>query len=403
MEDIMKTKSNYLLTLFILCCGYFIDFYDLSIMGISYNELIKQQFKLTSIPQIQQTYLLISNCQTLGIFLGALGFGYLGDRLGRAQAIKFSILLYSLATLAAIFCTNLPMFLALRMLAYAGLASEFATSTILILELTNRRNATYGTLLLYGFGVLGGLTATLIGTYSWKIMFLGGGVAGLGLYLVRSQLNESTIYLAARTNRLAHEFGNWRTLFAHPPHLIKLLKHWLLIIPYFALISFMFILPNFIIKSYSLAYATKILLFGFFIGNIISCGLSIWLLRFHLHLRSYMGVILLSFLLLLLNYQHIPENLLWVYCGGLGLLGGGYPVIWTQTAARDFPLAIRSLASGTLTALGRGSGIIFNLLISSWLITPNAFSHYASLTFSIVFILAISSLFTLKSYVLRLS
>ena len=63
-----KSNTNYL-TLLLLCLGYFIDFYDLTIMGVSYNELIQEQFNITAVAQIQQTYLMISNFQTIGFLL----------------------------------------------------------------------------------------------------------------------------------------------------------------------------------------------------------------------------------------------------------------------------------------------------------------------------------------------
>ena len=135
------TNKQKLYTLILLCLGYFIDFYDLTIMSVSYTDIIKDQFGIIDITSIQQTYLIISSFQTIGIFIGAITFGIIGDKFGRAYAIKYSILLYSITTIAAIFTHNLPLFIALRTLTYVGLATEFSTSAVLIVEMFSSKNA----------------------------------------------------------------------------------------------------------------------------------------------------------------------------------------------------------------------------------------------------------------------
>lgn len=391
----MNTLTKKYATLLLLCLGYFIDFYDLTIMGVGYNEIIKEQFGISKTEVIQQTYLLISNFQTVGIFIGAILFGILGDKLGRATAIKYSILLYSIATLLAIYTHSLPVFIGLRTLAYIGLATEFSTSTILILELFPFKSAAFGTALLYSFGVLGGITATGLGLISWKIMFLFGGMAGLILYAARNLIKESDIYLNAKISN-SETFGSMISLFTNYNYLINMLKHFIIIIPYFALITIMFILPNYIIKSYSLAYATKLLLFGFFAGNIISSLLSALYSQFFINRKPFLIGSIIILLSLMLSFNHIPENKLFIYSIGLGLMGGGYPISWAQEVANKYPLHIRSLASNTLFALGRASGIGFNTLISAWVITPQRFIYNAKITITICSILAFIGILTIK-------
>lgn len=386
----MTQRNTKIFTLSLLCLGYFIDFYDLTIMGVSYSELIQQQFKIHSTTQIQQTYLMISNFQTAGIFIGALLFGILGDKIGRANAIKYSILLYSTATIAAVFTHSLPIFIMLRMLAYIGLATEFATSTVLIIELFPVKSAAWGTALLYCFGVLGGICATLIGFISWKIMFLAGGLAGFSLFLARSKIGESTEFL---DNKLEHQqqLGSFKILLTNPQHLQTLLRYFLMNSPYYAMITMMFIFPNYIIHNYSLAHATKLLLLGFFMGNIISSLLSALYKQYFANDKPFMVFILIVFISLMLNYSSISESSLFIYSIGLGLIGGGYPILLSQRAAREFPVYIRSIASNTLFGLGRASSIAFNLLIIHWLVTPTTFVHNSYLLSSIIFVIALLS------------
>ncbi len=385
-----KSNTNYL-TLLLLCLGYFIDFYDLTIMGVSYNELIQEQFNITAVAQIQQTYLMISNFQTIGIFIGAILFGILGDKIGRATAIKYSILLYSLSTIAAVYTHSLPLFILLRTLSYIGLATEFSTSTVLILELFPIKSAAWGTAILYSFGVLGGITATSIGMVSWKAMFLCGGIAGLALYFGRGKIKESSKFLYAKEHS-EQKFGSIWLLLSNRQYVLKLIKYFLMITPYFAMITMMFIFPNYIIKTYTLAYATKMLLLGFFVGNILSCLLSAFISIIFKNYKPFMLLSLCIFLVLMLNFKNIPEPGILIYSIGLGMIGGGYPIVWAQQIAKEYPIHIRNLASNTLFALGRASSIIFNLFISGWLAIKGAFVSNAIITTIIVFVLALSSI-----------
>lgn len=394
-------RSEKTLTLFLLCAGYFIDFYDLTIMGVSYSELIQEKFHIINTAQIQQTYLLISNFQTLGIFIGAILFGILGDKLGRAKAVRYSILLYSISTIVSVYTHSLPVFIILRVVAYAGLASEFATSTVLILELFPAKSAAWGTAILYSFGVLGGILATSIGTVSWKAMFLFGGFFGLALYIGRSKIQESPLYLKEKSALESKKLGSLTVLLSSKEYLTKLLRYFLMNLPFYAIITMMFIFPNYIIKEITLDQAMKQLLFGFFCGNIISSLLSGLYIQYTSSYKPFLAFFLVLFLVLMSIFSIIPESHLFLYSIGLGCLGGGYPILIAQLAVREFPVHIRSLASNTLVAMGRSSGIFFNILMSWWLASSNShlFIQNAIITVGIIFIMAAVSLGVSKSIV----
>ncbi len=391
----MLAQKKYF-TLLLLCLGYFIDFYDLTIMGVSYNELIKDKFFIYNQTKIQQTYLLISNYQTAGIFIGAIIFGILGDKLGRTSAIKYSILLYSIATLLAVFTHSLPIFILLRMIAYIGLATEFSTSTVLILETMPLKSAAWGTAILYSFGVLGGICATLIGFLSWKLMFIAGGVAGLVLFIGRTKLQESQVFtIAKKLHR--NNLGKISELFSSRKNIYLIFIYFIMITPYFATISLMFIFPNYMIKTLIIGHAIKLLLIGFFIGNIISSLISAILIR---HKLYFITISLCLFLTLMTIYRFVPENYILCYGIGLGFIGGGYPIIWAQISAMSFPVHVRSLASNILFALGRFSNIIFNIMISIWITNKQVFINRTLYLVTIMFVLAIFSVYHV-SYVNR--
>jgi hypothetical protein len=84
---------------------------------------------------------------------------------------------------------------------------------------------------------------------------------------------------------------------------------------------------------------------------------------------------------------------LFIYSCGLGFTGGGYPVIWAQQVASEFPVGVRSMASNTLFAMGRASGIVLNTLVSAWILIPERFVQNGAILTVAVFMLALMSIY----------
>ena len=87
--------------------GYFVDIYDLVLFGMervsSLTELLNDTYKSdpAGLKQaVQKTGIALLNWQMLGMLLGGIFWGILGDRKGRLSVLFGSILLYSLANLA---------------------------------------------------------------------------------------------------------------------------------------------------------------------------------------------------------------------------------------------------------------------------------------------------------------
>ena len=399
MLQVPTTASNdkkYHLTLILLCFGYFMDFYDLTIFSVSYNELIPDLFSVTDTIAIQQLRLMLTNWNTIGIFIGALIFGILGDKFGRTTVIRFSILLYSIATLLSVFTHSIKIFAILRFLAGAGLACEFATSNVLITELFSEKNASKGSSLLYSFGVLGGIAATSLGFISWQIMFIFGGVGGLVLYFARKKIDESLIFINTKQQSPQIRRGDILQLINSWPKIFKLFKLLILIVPYSLMISIMFIYPRYMNLSYNISYATKILLLGFFIGNIISALFSSYIINKLKNYTKYVWGNLFFFILLMPMFHLVTDNTLFLYSCGLGLLGGGYPTVWIQLVSRSYGTNLRNSASNVLFALSRASGIIFNLLVSYWLRSPTRIIFNLFFMIGITLIITMLCLYNIK-------
>jgi MFS family permease len=395
--DDSNDYSKYRFTLILLCLGYFIDFYDLTIFSASYATLIKDLFHITDIIQIQTTYLLITNYHTAGIVLGGILFGVLGDKFGRISMIRYSILLYSVSTILCIFASSVKMFIVLRFLAGVGLAAEFATSCVLISELLPAKLSSRYTAILYFCGILGGITATYLSGISWQIMFFCGGAAGLILYVLRKKMFESVVFLNLAHNAHNVRKGDLLQLFNSYGSIIKFIKLFILIVPFNFLISTMLIYPRFMPLTSTLASSVRILLMGFFIGNLISTLNCNWIVNKFKDFRVFLLINIIIFAMVMPFFWLINDGLFFGYCLILGLLGGGLPTVWIQFVAKSYGTNLRSTAAATLYACGRLSSIVFNVLAGLWLINPQMFIYYCGISTVVISVLVLVTLIKTKN------
>jgi MFS transporter, putative metabolite:H+ symporter len=378
------TPKQYRVTLLLLCIGYFIDFYDLTIFSAGYTNIIKDLFDIHDPNRIQQLYLSIANYYSTGIFIGCILFGILSDKYGRTVIIRYSILIYSLAIIASVFAHSVWLFSLLRFVSGVGLATEFATSSVLISELLPQKDAARSIGILYFFGVLGGMSATYLGVVSWQVMFLAGGISGLLLYMARKKMFESQLFLNLKSNQHIKK-GNLFLLLSNRRNIIKFIRLWVLMTPFFFLISIMFIYPNFMPLKGDLAHLIRTLLFGFFIGNLISTLVANVLVNHFKNFRVFMFLNTVIFAIVLSVFPLITKEWFIAYAILLGLLGGGLPTVWVQLVARSYGVNQRGTATNSLNACGRLGTVLYNLLASFWISNPATFSRNC-----IIFIMVIT-------------
>ena len=181
------------LTVLIGALGYFVDIYDLLLFGIvrtpSLRALGVKEEDLLSVGM----HLL--DMQMLGMLLGGIVWGVLGDLRGRKSVLFGSILMYSLANIANAFVPNVEVYAILRFIAGIGLAGELGAAITLVSEVMSKESRGYGTTIVASVGILGAVLASIIGdTFSWQTAYLVGGVMGLALLGLRAGLLESKMF-----------------------------------------------------------------------------------------------------------------------------------------------------------------------------------------------------------------
>lgn len=193
------------LTIGVAALGYFVDLFDLVLFSILRIPSLKA-IGITDPDELTRVGKHLLDVQLVGMLLGGLAFGMLGDRLGRIKTLFGSILLYSIANLLNAFITEVWHYELLRFVAGFGLAGELGAGITLVSEILPTRWRGIGTTIVASVGLLGAVAAGMAGSMlSWKACYATGGVLGLLLLAARVGVAESGLF--ERTRRGAAHGG----------------------------------------------------------------------------------------------------------------------------------------------------------------------------------------------------
>lgn len=191
--------------------GYFVDAYDL----ILYNIVRVQSLRGIGVPEseILSAGVGLLNAQLIGMLVGGILWGVVGDRRGRRAVLFGSIFLYSAATLANGLVHSLPAYGVCRVIAGVGLAGELGAGVTLVAELLPKQTRGLGTMIVAAVGVTGVVTASLVaGLFAWRTAYVIGGALGILLLLLRIGVSESGLFTKVRDAGIGR--GNFFALFA---------------------------------------------------------------------------------------------------------------------------------------------------------------------------------------------
>lgn len=167
----------------------------------------------------------------IGWAIGGIGFGVLGDRLGRVKTLTATIGLYALFTGLSALSTGVVDFMLYRLLTGLGVGGAFAAAVVLLAETVPDNARPYALGLFQASSVTGNCGAALISMYlgslqkggafegyqwlaPWRVMFLIGILPGFLLVLVQFSLREPAKWRAMRDAEAA---GNrptpWQAFF----------------------------------------------------------------------------------------------------------------------------------------------------------------------------------------------
>jgi len=179
----------------IVTAGLFFDVIDFIILGSLVPDLVRSNFATPA--QIGT----VGTAQIIGLFIGAISQGEFTDRLGRKRIYQASVLLYSLATIAAALAPN-PLWLAFgRLIAGIGLGAASPTCFSYVAEYSPKRIRGRATAFMQ---FIGGACVWPIGTLfalgfrdtiGWRGIWVVIGLGGLVVFALSFALPESPRWL----------------------------------------------------------------------------------------------------------------------------------------------------------------------------------------------------------------
>lgn len=355
--------------------GYFVDIYDLILFNVVKKESLTAIMLGASSDEIKNTGLFLFNMQMIGMLMGGLLWGILGDKRGRLSVLFGSILLYSVANIANAFISTIPMYALVRIIAGIGLAGELGTGITLVTETMHREKRGYGTMIIVSFGALGAVLAALVGTWGdslavffsniihhpiakWQAAYIIGGILGLLLLLLRIGTVESGMFKNVLQKEITR--GDFLHLFRSKERLLKYFKCILIGLPIWFIIGIIVANAELIwskelnVQGVQNGFAVMYSYIGLSVGDFISGILSQILRSRRKVVLLYIGFCLATIIYFFFFAHGISLNAFYFLCFLLGS-ATGFWAIFVTIAAEQFGTNIRSTVTNTVPNFVRGS------------------------------------------------
>ena len=216
--------------------GYFVDVYDLILFAILRIPSLKDMGFSGEL--LVSHGILLLNLQMLGMLVGGIFFGILGDRFGRVALLFGSILLYSVANLANGFVHSIEGYALWRFVAGFGLAGELGGGITLVTEVLPKALRGYGTTIISTVGVFGAVIGGLVAQrVEWRTAYFIGGGLGLVLFFLRLSVAESGMFKQLRAAPTQVSRGNFFMLFNNLTRFMKYLRCILIGLPLWCIVG----------------------------------------------------------------------------------------------------------------------------------------------------------------------
>ncbi len=344
--------------------GYFVDIYDLVLFSIVRVPSLRS-LGLEGQELIDRGVFLL-NMQMVGMLLGGILWGVLGDRKGRLKIMFASIFIYSVANLMNGLATTLTGYALLRFVAGVGLAGELGAGITLVAEVLPRHLRGYGTMVVASVGVSGAVLANVVAkTFDWRNAFFIGGALGLLLLVTRISVAESGMFRQMQGEAEVKR-GSFLSLFTDRNRFGRYVTSILIGTPTWFVVGVLITFsPEFgrvlgVTGPVSAGNAVMFCYLGLVLGDLAS-GVMSQLLEsrrrvvfiFLACTAAGIGVYLLA--------GGVTAALFYCICGFLGF-GSGYWAIFVTIAAEQFGTNLRATVATTVPNFVRGMVVPITML-----------------------------------------
>lgn len=341
--------------------GYFVDIYDLLLFSIirkgSLTDLGVAGDQVTSVGED------IISIQMIGLLIGGIIWGMMGDKKGRLSVLFGSIILYSLANIVNGFVVNTTQYAIVRFIAGVGLAGELGAGITLVSELVPKEKRGVATSMVAGIGLTGAVFAFVMKEeFNWRTCYFIGGGLGLLLLILRISVFESGMFNEVKKMKVQR--GNFLMLFNNADRFKRYALGILIGLPTWFVIG--------VLVTFSSEFATqmgikekidpgKAVMFAYAaisVGDILVGFVSQWFRSRKKALFLFYGITALFMILFFTAQWNGSAAMMYWICAGLGF-GTGFWAIFVTMGAEQFGTNIRATAATTIPNMVRGMLALF--------------------------------------------
>jgi len=344
--------------------GYFVDIYDLLLFTI-----VKKPSMLdvgSTDASLLADSIKVINWQMVGLLLGGIIWGVLGDRKGRLSVLFGSIILYSVANFFTAYIHTVDQYAGCRFVAGLGLAGELGAGITLVSELLPQKKRGIGTSMVAGIGLSGAVLAyfTYQFTQDWRLCYKIGGGLGIVLLFLRVTVAESGMFKQVKEQKVAR--GNFLMFFTNAKRFKKYLLAILIGLPTWYVIGILVNQSDRFAKAMfgsttidsgrSIMYAYAAISVGDILVGFICQLFKSRKKGLFLYYMLCIGALILFFT----SYNN-SDNRMYAICALLGF-STGFWAIFVTMGAEQFGTNLRATAATTIPNMVRGSLPLINML-----------------------------------------
>ncbi len=398
----MSTKSGSIFNIAVLVAalGYFVDIYDLLLFNIVRVQSLRDLGLSETL--IKKDGEFIISIQMLGLLIGGILWGIMGDKKGRLSVLFGSIILYSVANIVNGFVQTTNQYALVRFIAGIGLAGELGAGITLVSEIASKEKRGLSTSLVAGIGLTGAVAAFFISqNFHWRTCYFIGGALGFCLLILRISVVESGMYNQVKEMSTVAK-GNFLMFFNNAKRLRKYLLAILIGLPTWYVIG--------ILVAFSNNFATelhvqgkidpgKAIMFAYVaisIGDVLIGFVSHWLRSRKKALYIFYGLTILA-IAFYFTQEGGSANQMYAICAALGF-GTGFWAIFVTMAAEQFGTNLRATAATTIPNMVRGA-LPLILLLFNWLQHFTSYVNAGLITGVTVMVISIvATIFTEETF-----
>ncbi len=360
------SDKKLLLTIVIASLGYFVDIYELLLFSIVRKPSLLGIGVLDENIAMLEASARVINFQMVGLLIGGILWGVMGDKRGRLSVLFGSILLYSIANFATGYVQTVEQYAWGRFIGGIGLAGELGAGITLVSEIMPKKNRGLGTSLVAGIGLLGAVFAYFIFklTNDWRLCYKIGGAMGIVLLLLRVSVAESMMFAKVKAEKISR--GDFFMFFTNANRFKKYILAILIGLPTWYVIG---ILMNFSnrfagdLYTGSLIDSGKATMYGYIgisIGD-VTVGLVSQYFKSRKIALYIFYALTICFSVFYFSTSNNSDTTMYLACGLLGF-SSGFWAIFVTMGAEQFGTNLRATAATTIPNMVRGALPIMNLM-----------------------------------------